>query len=61
MNGWIKGPELPFEVREAQIVEEPGGGVILVGGESPVNTLFKLSHAGNICLKIIFCCGIREF
>ncbi len=57
MNGWIEGPRLPFGIKYAQIVEEPGGGVILVGGVSSqndhLNTLFKLSHAGNMCLKII--------
>ena len=51
MNGWMEGPKLPFGIKDAQIVEEPGGGVILVGGDSQenhaLNTLFKLSHAGN--------------
>ena len=49
---WIEGPKLPFGIQVSQIVEEPGGGVILVGGRSPtnytLNTLFKLSHAGNL-------------
>lgn len=50
-NEWRSGPDLPFGIRYASLVEDPSGGVILVGGSSddnrPLKTLFKLSDAGD--------------
>ncbi len=50
-NEWRNGPDLPFGIRYASLVEDPSGGVILVGGQSEenryLNTLFKLSDAGD--------------
>ncbi len=43
-------PELPQEVSSAVLIEDPQGGVILVGGKSAdgwaLNTLYRLQHAG---------------
>ncbi len=49
-NEWRNGPDLPLEIRFGSLVEDPTGGVILVGGETYVDrqlqTLFRLSDAG---------------
>jgi len=39
--------ELPFGIPDAKLVEDPAGGVILVGGRSleSLDTLFRLAHA----------------
>ena len=50
---WKPGPELPFGIGCAPLVEDAGGGVILVGGEAEVagfqrlDKLFRLPHAGD--------------
>ncbi len=48
---WRNGPDLPFGISYASLVEHPAGGVILVGGmskdESFLQTLFRLSDAGD--------------
>ena len=48
---WRSGPDLPFGITEAALVEDPTGGVILVGGKSDDEkflwTLFRLSDAGD--------------
>ena len=48
---WRNGPDLPFGITEAALVEDPTGGVILVGGKSDdekfLRTLFRLSDAGD--------------
>ena len=47
---WRLGPNLPFGIKLAQLVEDNLGGVILVGGSSQVeifDTLFRLPHAGD--------------
>ena len=47
---WRNGPDLPFGIRYASLVEDPAGGIILVGGFDDnyhLNTLFKLSDAGD--------------
>jgi len=44
-NEWREGPDLPFNIYGAAIVEDPEGGVILIGGES--RSLFHLSHVGD--------------
>ncbi len=51
-NGeWRQGPALPFGIKEAQLVEDADGGVVLVGGQAegmpPLDTLFRLPHAGQ--------------
>jgi hypothetical protein len=50
-NKWQTGPELPFGMRNSQMVEDSHGGVVLIGGESPysafLGTLFQLPHAGQ--------------
>jgi len=50
-NKWRNGPDLPFGVCLAALIEDPTGGVILVGGQSKndanLQTLFRLSHAGE--------------
>jgi hypothetical protein len=50
---WRAGASLPFAITDAVLVEDPTGGVILVGGRSkiseldpaPLDTLFRLPHA----------------
>lgn len=48
---WRKGPDLPFGITDTALVEDPTGGVILVGGSSDddeyLQTLFRLSDAGE--------------
>jgi hypothetical protein len=48
---WRNGPDLPFGISHASLVEDPSGGVVLVGGNSFDNrhlkTLFSLSDAGD--------------
>jgi hypothetical protein len=48
---WRAGPDLPVGIRGAAMVEDPLGGVILIGGESSANkfldSLYRLSHAGD--------------
>jgi N-acetylneuraminic acid mutarotase len=50
-NEWRKGPDLPFGIGEAQMVEDQNGGVVLVGGRSHYNTyldtLYQLPHGGE--------------
>jgi hypothetical protein len=50
-NVWRNGPDLPFGISQASLVEDPTGGVILVGGSSEddnyLQTLFRLSDAGE--------------
>jgi len=50
-NEWRNGPDLPFGITKGVLVEDPNGGVILVGGSSKkvtfLNTLFRLPNAGN--------------
>ena len=47
---WRDGPELPVVLRESQMVEDPAGGVIIVGGYRSefglLDTLYRLPHAG---------------
>ncbi len=48
-NEWRKGPDLPFGIAGAQMVEDPNGGVVLVGGRSNrrhLDTLYQLPHGG---------------
>ena len=48
---WRNGTDLPFGISDAALVEDPAGGVILVGGfsqnDSFLQTLFRLSDAGD--------------
>ena len=49
---WRNGPDLPFGIRFGSLVEDPTGGVILVGGFSSfdnqyLQTLLRLSDAGD--------------
>jgi hypothetical protein len=49
-NEWQTGPELPFGIRDAQMVEDQNGGVVLIGGESSIDkldTLYQLPHGGQ--------------
>jgi hypothetical protein len=50
-NEWQTGPELSFGIRDAQMVEDQNGGVILFGGffssESSLDTLYQLPHGGQ--------------
>jgi hypothetical protein len=48
---WRNGPDLPKGIYLASMVEDPAGGVILIGGRSNddqyLQTLFRLSDAGD--------------
>ncbi len=50
-NEWQTGPELPFSISASQMVEDPNGGVVLIGGYSEANpnldTLYQLPHGGE--------------
>ncbi len=50
-NEWQTGPELPFVISFAQMVEDQNGGVVLIGGDSSsediLDTLYQLSHGGH--------------
>ena len=51
-NEWRQGPDLPFGIFGGAMVEDPEGGVILIGGSAHSNpyyldTLFRLSHVGD--------------
>ena len=46
---WRTGPNLPIGITEASMVDDPFGGVVLIGGynEKHLNTLYQLSHANS--------------
>ncbi len=48
---WQAGPELPYGIRMSTLIEDPTGGVILVGGyndeQGYLKTLLRLSHLGD--------------
>jgi hypothetical protein len=50
-NEWREGPDLPFGIAYAQMVEDPNGGVVLVGGRSNskrhLDTFYQLPHGGT--------------
>ncbi len=50
-NEWQKGPELPFGIFGSQMVEDPNGGVVLIGGGSSsvgaLDTLYQLPHGSQ--------------
>ena len=50
-NQWLKGPELPFPISGSAMVEDPRGGVALIGGRGNdstyLDTIFHLPHAGE--------------
>jgi hypothetical protein len=50
-NEWRKGPEIPFGIQEAAMVEDQNGGVVIVGGSSSsilyLDTLYQLPHGGE--------------
>ncbi len=50
-NEWQTGSELPFGIWLSQMVEDPNGGVVLIGGESSslrrLDTLYQLPHGGQ--------------
>ena len=49
-GNWREGPALPVRLCNSNLVEDPAGGVIIVGGENSEigthDTLYRLSHAG---------------
>ena len=46
---WRTGPSLPFGIREASMVEDPSGGVLLIGGYNGtyMNTIYQLSDENS--------------
>ena len=50
-GAWSFGPELPFSWSYGQLVEDPHGGIVLLGGETSKktysNALFRLPHVGD--------------
>jgi hypothetical protein len=50
-NSWRDGPNLPIAITRAAMIEDPTGGVILIGGRSSTNSyldsLYRLAHAGE--------------
>ena len=54
---WESGPELPIPIHAAELVEDPAGGVILIGGYSSeskthLDTLYRLPHARGDWIKM---------
>jgi len=49
-NNWKAGPQLPLGIYASQMIEDPNGGVILVGGISDLtineDSLYQLQHGG---------------
>ena len=48
-NSWRKGPDLPIKVVAASFVEDPRGGIIIVGGHlgsGATGNIYRLKHAG---------------
>lgn len=49
-GNWRFGPPLPVPLYDGNLVEDPAGGVILIGGQNSEigihDTLYRLSHAG---------------
>ncbi len=49
-NNWRAGPQLPINILASQMIEDPNGGVILVGGISDLtineDSLYQLQHGG---------------
>jgi hypothetical protein len=46
----VPGPDLPYAVADAALVEDGHGGVVLVGGTDgakELSSLYRLEHAGN--------------
>jgi N-acetylneuraminic acid mutarotase len=46
-NEWQTGHELPVGIAYSQMVEDPNGGVVLIGGQSELDTLYQLPHGGQ--------------
>ena len=51
-NMWRTGPNLPLGISDASMVEDPSGGVVLIGGYDGYNgthldTLYQLPHANS--------------
>ena len=50
-NEWQYFNELPYKIRYSQMIENPNGGVVLIGGYSPsivsLDTLYQLPHVGQ--------------
>jgi hypothetical protein len=49
-NMWRLGPSLPVQTLEAKLIEDPRGGVILIGGHTGLVTsasLYRLKHGGS--------------
>jgi hypothetical protein len=48
---WRTGPELPIGILDPRMVEDPNGGVVLIGGKltsgENLDTLYQLPHGGQ--------------
>jgi hypothetical protein len=55
-KNWRDGPEFPYEIESARMVEDPNGGVIIVGplttGTISSDELFQLRHANSEWTKM---------
>ena len=52
---WRKGPDYPFGISSPSLIEYPGGGVILVGGDSDFSTenkIYYLEHANSTWVEM---------
>jgi hypothetical protein len=49
-QNWRDGPEFPYEIESAGMVEDPNGGVILVGAG---DELFQLRHSDSEWTKMV--------
>jgi hypothetical protein len=50
-NDWQTGPDLPIGIRDAKMVKDQNGGVVLIGGWSTpigyLDSLYQLPHGGQ--------------
>jgi hypothetical protein len=66
-NAWRAGAQLPFGISASKMIENPNGGVILVGGTSDLNLfedfLYQLPHggAGAVWIRMEQKLKIRRF
>jgi hypothetical protein len=52
-KNWRDGPEFPYEIESAGMVEDPNGGVILVGAGDDADELFQLRHSDSEWTKMV--------
>ena len=63
-NSWMFGPNLPYGVTRASIVEDPMGGIVLVAGRTSaayLSSMLRLRNANFGMLIVYFCILLPRF